>query len=125
MTTQEKFQQIDKEAIAGLKFPEEDILVDADAIKLRTADLQRQLTLEAKNVPNWDLYHEKKNKHGPLPTLFKFVKTIEYELIGNVVEPDPIRIHSDICDADVSMFNVEAIFTQKINRNTKKEIVVM
>jgi hypothetical protein len=45
MSTETKFQQIDKEAIAGLHFPEEDILYDADAIKLRNADLQRALSL--------------------------------------------------------------------------------
>jgi hypothetical protein len=45
MSTETKFQQIDKEAIPGLYFPEEDILFDADAIKLRNADLQRALSL--------------------------------------------------------------------------------
>ncbi len=45
MTTQAKFQQIDKEAISGLRFPKEDILVEADEIKLRSADLQRALSL--------------------------------------------------------------------------------
>ena len=45
MSTETKFQQIDKEAITGLRFPEEEILLDTDAIKLRNADLQRALSL--------------------------------------------------------------------------------
>ena len=45
MTTEAKFQQIDKEAIAGLHFPEEDILFNKDDVKLRSEDLQRALSL--------------------------------------------------------------------------------
>ena len=45
MSTDTKFQQIDKEAIAGLHFPEEEILLDKEDIKLRNADLQRALSL--------------------------------------------------------------------------------
>lgn len=45
MNTEAKFQQIDKEAIAGLRFPDEEILLDNDAVKLRNADLQRALSL--------------------------------------------------------------------------------
>lgn len=45
MNTETKFQQIDKEAIPGLHFPDEEILLDKDAIKQRTADLQRALSL--------------------------------------------------------------------------------
>jgi len=45
MGAETKFQQIDKEAIAGLRFPDEEILFDKDAIKLRNADLQRALSL--------------------------------------------------------------------------------
>jgi hypothetical protein len=45
MSTDTKFQQIDKEAIAGLHFPEEEILLDPDSIKMRHADLQRALSL--------------------------------------------------------------------------------
>ena len=45
MSTETKFQQIDKEAIPGLRFPEDEILLDKDAIKLRNADLQRALSL--------------------------------------------------------------------------------
>jgi len=45
MTTGEKFQVIDKEAVTGLRFPEADVLFDKDAIKLRYTDLQRALSL--------------------------------------------------------------------------------
>lgn len=46
MNTSEKFQVIDKEAVGGLRFPDEDVLSsDHEAAKTRAADLQRALTL--------------------------------------------------------------------------------
>ena len=45
MSTETKFQQIDKEAIAGLHFPDEEILHTSEEVKLRHADLQRALSL--------------------------------------------------------------------------------
>lgn len=45
MSTETKYQVIDKEAVSNLRFPEEDVLSDAEAIKARYADLQRALSL--------------------------------------------------------------------------------
>ncbi len=88
-------------------------------------DSNGELILKANIEPNWHTYSQTQKGDGPLPTVFKFVKTVDYDLNNAVTEPDPIRIHSDIFDADVAMFSVEAVFTQKIKRNTKKAFVVM
>lgn len=45
MKTGEKFQVIDKEALEGLRFPDEEVLRDQDAVKHRYEDLQRALSL--------------------------------------------------------------------------------
>ncbi|HTA63812.1 MAG TPA: hypothetical protein VK835_15220 [Bacteroidia bacterium] len=45
MSTQTKHQVIDKEAVAGLHFPDIDVLTDKEEIKQRAADLQRCLSL--------------------------------------------------------------------------------
>ena len=45
MSIEVKYQTIDKEAISGLHFPEGEVLKDKDAVKQRTADLERCLTL--------------------------------------------------------------------------------
>lgn len=45
MNTGEKYQVIDKEALQSLRFPDEDVLHDKDAVKARHDDLQRALTL--------------------------------------------------------------------------------
>ncbi|HKC66797.1 MAG TPA: hypothetical protein VKG26_01070 [Bacteroidia bacterium] len=45
MNTQTKHQIIDKEAVAGLNFPDIEVLTDKEEIKQRAADLQRCLSL--------------------------------------------------------------------------------
>ncbi|MBS1646356.1 MAG: hypothetical protein JST67_03325 [Bacteroidetes bacterium] len=45
MNTDVKYQPIEKEAIAGLHFPEADVLKEKEIIKQRTADLERCLSL--------------------------------------------------------------------------------
>jgi hypothetical protein len=45
MSTQAKHQVIDKEAVSGLNFPDEEVLKEVEDIKQRAADLQRCLSL--------------------------------------------------------------------------------
>jgi uncharacterized protein (UPF0248 family) len=45
MSTETKYQQIDKEAVSGLHFPDDEILLDHEAQHARLADLQRALAL--------------------------------------------------------------------------------
>lgn len=58
MSTETKFQQIDKEAISGLNFPEGEVLHDKDSIKLREADLQRALSLGNLEYQKIKIYFE-------------------------------------------------------------------
>lgn len=90
-----------------------------------TDELNGELIVKAKLEPNWHIYSQTQSGDGPLPTVFKFVKTPEYDLKDNVSEPDPDRKHSDVFDADVAMFSNEVVFSQKIKRNTKKAFEVL
>ena len=90
-----------------------------------TDDKNGELILKAKLDPDWHFYSQLQTGDGPLPTVFKFVKTPDYDLIGNVLEPDPERKRDAAFDVDVAMFSLEATFTQKIKRNTKKDFVIM
>jgi thiol:disulfide interchange protein DsbD len=90
-----------------------------------TDETSGELVLKAKIEPNWHIYSQTQSGDGPLPTVFKFTKTPDYDLKGAVDEPDPQRTHSDVFDADVAMFSNETIFSQKIKRNTKKAFEIM
>ena len=90
-----------------------------------TDDKNGEVILKAKLDPDWHFYSQLQSGDGPLPTVFKFVKTPDYDLNGTVAEPDPERVHDVTFDADVAMFIREATFTQKVKRNTKKDFVIM
>lgn len=90
-----------------------------------TDDKNGELVIKAKLEPDWHIYSQTQTGDGPLPTVFSFVKTPNYDLDGAVAEPDPERRHDATFDADVAMFEREVVFVQKIRRNTKKDFEVM
>ncbi|HXB39388.1 MAG TPA: hypothetical protein VNZ49_02530 [Bacteroidia bacterium] len=45
MSTETKFQVIDKEAVSGLHFPEQDVINNKEEVKQRYEDLKRALSL--------------------------------------------------------------------------------
>lgn len=90
-----------------------------------TDDKNGEIIIKAHLDPDWHTYSQLQSGNGPLPTVFTFVKTPDFDLNGAVLEPDPERKHDATFDADVALFSNEVIFTQKIKRNSKKEFVIM
>lgn len=88
-------------------------------------DKNGEIVLKIKLDPDWHTYSQTQTGDGPLPTVFTFVKTPDYDLDGQVSEPDPERVHDVAFDADVAQFIREATFVQKIKRNTKKEFTLL
>lgn len=84
-----------------------------------------ELVIKATIDPDWHIYSQTQSGDGPLPTVFNFVKTPEYDLEGDVIEPDPERKHDLAFDTEVAMFEREVVFIQKIKRNTKKSFEVL
>lgn len=90
-----------------------------------TDDKNGKLVLKAKMDPDWHIYSQTQSGEGPLPTVFKFVRTPDYDIDGATIEPDPDRQHDVTFDVDVAQFILEATFTQKIKRNNRKDFVIM
>jgi hypothetical protein len=90
-----------------------------------TDDKNGQVILKAKMDADWHIYSQTQTGEGPLPTVFKFVVTPDYDLDGKVIEPDPDRLHDVTFDVDVAQFILEATFTQKIKRNNRKDFVIL
>jgi len=84
-----------------------------------------ELVLKAILDPDWHIYSQLQSGDGPLPTVFTLVKTPEYDLNGTVTEPDPERKRDINFDVDVAQFEKEAVFIQKVKRNTQKDFVIM
>lgn len=90
-----------------------------------TDEKNGKLVLKAKMDPDWHIYSQTQTGEGPLPTVFKFVRTPDFDLDGTTIEPDPDRLHDVTFDVDVAQFIMEATFTQKIKRNNRKDFVIM
>ena len=87
-------------------------------------DKNGELVMKCVMDPDWHIYSQTQTGDGPLPTVFSFVKTPEYDLNGGVIEPDPDRKHDVTFDVDVAMFEREAVFILKIKRNIRKDFVI-
>jgi len=84
-----------------------------------------ELILKANIGIEWHIYSQTQSGDGPLPTIFKFERTPDFDLVEDVVEPTPESAYSDVFTTDVLMFSNEVIFKQKIKRNNKKAFTIM
>src|ERR1017187_466393 len=78
-----------------------------------------ELILKATIGLDWHIYSQLQSGDGPLPTVFKFELTPDYDLVDKVKEPDPVIEFSTIFSADVMSFSNEVVFKQKIKRTNK------
>ena len=75
---------------------------------------EAELMLNANIEPNWYLYSQFIEKGGPIPTNFKFNKSADIKLVGNVAEPKPEVKHDENFDMDLKVFHNSATFKQKV-----------
>jgi len=64
----------------------------------------------------WAIYSQFVEEGGPLPTIFNFDESIDFQLIDSVVESDENKItkHDKVFDMKVAKFYNKATFTQRI-----------
>jgi thiol:disulfide interchange protein len=78
-------------------------------------DCEYDLLLKAQIDKGYHLYSQIETLDGPLPTLFKFDKSDEYELIGTTIEPKPIEKAEPVFDNQVlRYFETTVTFKQRI-----------
>ena len=85
---------------------------------------EAELMLNANIEPNWYLYSQFIEKGGPIPTNFKFNKSADIKLVGNVAEPKPEVKHDENFDMDLKVFHNSATFKQKVKILSKIDFVV-
>jgi len=62
----------------------------------------------------WHLYSQTVKEGGPVKTTIAFPAAKTYTLVGKTIEPTPITRYEKVFSMDVSFFEHEAIFQQKI-----------
>ena len=62
----------------------------------------------------WHVYSQYVKDGGPIKTTFTFPASPEYTLVGKTIEPTPITRNEKVFKMDVSFFEKEVVFQQKI-----------
>lgn len=86
----------------------------------KTGKNEAILTFTATIDPTWHLYSMQQGEGGPVPTSFMFEPSSSYELIGEVVEPQPTKEINTLFMMEVGYFETTATFTQKVKLKGKK-----
>lgn len=73
--------------------------------------------------PGWHIYSLNVGDGGPIATSFDFTPSKEYSLVGKVAEPKPKTTYEDTFKMDVSYFEKEVVFQQKVKLNGKQATV--
>lgn len=93
---------------------EEPVTWSGSASKI--SDTEYVLTFKAEIKNGWHLYSQKEAEAlGPMPTVFVFEnENKEYELLGATEESEPITEYDKIFETELSFFNGNATFRQRI-----------
>jgi thiol:disulfide interchange protein DsbD len=81
----------------------------------KTSDTEYLLIFQASVEPKWHLYSQNLPEDGPLPTEFVFEEEgTAYELVGKMEESETVTAFDPIFEMDLSWFEGEGTFQQKI-----------
>ncbi|MGS2740037.1 protein-disulfide reductase DsbD family protein [Sinomicrobium pectinilyticum] len=81
----------------------------------KLSDTEYQLVMTASIIEHWHLYTTDIPGDGPIPTSFTFEGAGEdYELVGDLEESESYTEYDNIFDMELSYFDGEAVFKQKI-----------
>ena len=89
-----------------------------------TSSNEAELVFTAKIDDGWHLYSQYTDPAGPLPIVFEFTKSSDYELIGKVQEPKPHEEKDPLFDCVVKSFSGTVVFRQKVKRLSEKDFTV-
>ncbi|MEC9209370.1 MAG: cytochrome c biogenesis protein CcdA [Bacteroidota bacterium] len=80
----------------------------------KISETEIELKFKATLEDGWYLYSQHIRDDGPVPTEFTFTTLAGYEVIGEMIEGEPIEEFDPNFDMVLKYFNHEVIFSQKI-----------
>lgn len=78
---------------------------------------EAMLFIKASIDPNWHIYSQNLKPGGPNKTEFTFSPSKDFTLVGKTIEPKPINKYEKVFKMDVSYFENDVVFQQKIKLN--------
>lgn len=91
----------------------------------KISNTEYDLIIKATIEPNYHLYSQKVPDDGPLPTIFIFEKSNNYELIGSVTEEKGHTVYDRIFKLKVKYFDTKTTFRQRIKLNNKNSFKII
>lgn len=79
--------------------------------------------LKASMQPGWNIYSQHVAEGGPVATSFKFTTTKAFNLVGKTTEPKPQSKFEKTFGMNVTYFQNEVVFQQKIKLNENQALV--
>jgi DsbC/DsbD-like thiol-disulfide interchange protein len=80
----------------------------------RVSPTEAVIFLKAAIQPGWHIYSQNVKAGGPIKTSFVFTPSKDFTLIGKTIEPKPTTKFEKVFKMNVSYFDNEVIFQQKI-----------
>ncbi|NER13932.1 DUF255 domain-containing protein [Leptobacterium flavescens] len=115
--------------ISALSFGQANDPVQWEKSIKKISDTEYDLIFKATIRDGWHLYSIEEVEGGPIPTSFLFENEANaFELVGPMKESESITEYDQIFEIDLSFFDHEAVFTQRIklldeNLNVLKALV--
>ena len=91
----------------------------------KISDSEYVLIINATIEQNYHLYSQKVPNDGPLPTVFIFEKSKDYELIGSTTEEKGRTVYEPVFEMNIKYFENKAIFKQRIKVKNKNNFKII
>lgn len=86
----------------------------------KTGQNEAEIYITAIIDRGYKIYSLNMEDGGPIKTCIVFRPSKAYKLIGNISEPVPINVYSDVFKMNISYFEEKVVFKQKIRLNASK-----
>jgi len=86
-------------------------------------DREAVIFMRASIEDNWHLYAQYVKEGGPVKTTFTFNRPAGYDLNGPTTEPTPFTRYEKVFNMEVSFFEHEVVFQQKIKLRANNIVV--
>lgn len=93
----------------------------------KVSEIEYELIIHASIEKNYHLYSQKvpDDDEGPLPTIFIFEKSNDYELIGSTTEGKGHTVYDPTFKLNIKYFDTKATFRQRIKVKNKNNFKII